>query len=50
MNLIYITVLVSGRLVIQYFCRLFCIIGNYKLTALIPCAIQYILVTYLFYT
>ena len=35
--------------VIQYFCRLYSIIGYYKIMGIIPCAIQYILVAYLFY-
>ena len=30
-------------IVIQYFCRLYSIIGYYKIMAIIPCAIQYIL-------
>ena len=49
--LIYNIILVSGaQLSDQYFCRLYSIISYYKIMAIIPCAIQYILVAYLFYT
>ena len=34
---------------IQYFCRFSSIIGYSKISGIIPCAIQQILVTYLFY-
>ena len=37
-------------IVILYFCRLYPIINYYKIMSIIPCAIQYILVAYLFYT
>ena len=36
-------------IVIQYFYRLYSIIGFYKIMGIIPCAIQYILFVYLFY-
>ena len=36
-------------IVIQYFCRLYSIIGYYKIMGIIPCAIKHILVAYLFF-
>ena len=37
-------------IVIQYFCRLYSIIGYYKIIAIIPSVIQYIFIASLFYT
>ena len=37
-------------MVIQYFHRLYDIKSYYKIMAIISCAVQYILVSYIFYT
>ena len=37
-------------IVIQYFYRFYPIKHYYKIMTIIPCVVQYILVTYLFYT
>ena len=34
---------------IQYFCKLYSITDYYKITGIIPCATQYMLIPYLFY-
>ena len=54
--LIYNIVLVSGRQhsdsFIQaylFFFRFFSLIGYYKILSIVPCAIQYVFVSYLFY-